>query len=491
MLCITVTPTSRTLAKVDLLNAARHGDIIELCLDHLAKEPDFKDLLTAVDKPIILSCRRMQDGGQWDGSEDERLMLLRQAIVAGPAYVELDLDIAPRIPRFGQVQRLVSVTRLDRPETDVDGAIEAAVQHQADVVKFAWPTPTLDAAWPLLAAVTQKRRIPIVGQGLGRPELTFSLLGRKYGSPWIYAALERGMEAHAGQATVHELDELYHCRDIDRQTGFVAVTGFGESATATTHLMNAGFRALGVNVRCLPVEPGDLKLLPKMLDVLKIQAVLVFGRHAQELWPLVTQADEKDRLTQSLDLLVRQGNGWSAYNTLWRCALRALELKLGKTDTASRPLERKNVMVLGTGGTARAIVLGIAQRKGLVSICGPQDKQAQRLAAELNCRYVPFQNIYDTLVDVVVIADPELRSGHGHGAVNPSLLKTDTTVMDASDPPREHPLFAEARERRCRLVEPEAIFTERIRAQFQALTGNELPDEVVAAWSPHRPSGPS
>ena len=101
MICITVTPTSRTLGKVDLFNAASMGDVIELCLDHLEKEPDVKDLISTVSKPIIVSCRRKQDGGQWEGTEDARLMLLRQAIVAGPAYVELDLDIARRIPRFG------------------------------------------------------------------------------------------------------------------------------------------------------------------------------------------------------------------------------------------------------------------------------------------------------------------------------------------------------------------------------------------------------
>ena len=84
MLCITVTPTSRTLAKVDLLNAAGQGDIVELCLDHLVKEPDFKELLSVTDKPVIISCRRPQEGGKWGGTDEERIMLLRQAIVAGP-----------------------------------------------------------------------------------------------------------------------------------------------------------------------------------------------------------------------------------------------------------------------------------------------------------------------------------------------------------------------------------------------------------------------
>ena len=124
------------------------------------------------------------------------------------------------------------------------------------MVKFAWPTPTLDDAWPLLKAVGGKRTLPIVGMGLGPAELTFSLLSRKYGSPWIYAALEPSMRAHPGQATVHDLDEIYHWRDIDRSTTFLAIAGFGESQTMTTRIYNTAFRILGMNVRCLPIEVG-------------------------------------------------------------------------------------------------------------------------------------------------------------------------------------------------------------------------------------------
>ena len=78
------------------------------------------------------------------------------------------------------------------------------------VGKFTCPTPDLDSAWPLLAAVAKKRELPVVGMGLGRGGITFSLLGRKVGSPWIYATLEKGMEDDQGQGTILELNEFYH-----------------------------------------------------------------------------------------------------------------------------------------------------------------------------------------------------------------------------------------------------------------------------------------
>ena len=93
MICISVTPSSRTLAPADLLNASRKCDLIELCLDHFIRTPEVGDLLKLSEKPLLISCRRKEDGGHWNGSEDERMNLLRNAIVAEPDYVELDLDI--------------------------------------------------------------------------------------------------------------------------------------------------------------------------------------------------------------------------------------------------------------------------------------------------------------------------------------------------------------------------------------------------------------
>jgi 3-dehydroquinate dehydratase / shikimate dehydrogenase len=478
MICITVTPESRTLGKVDILNAASQGDIVELCLDHLIKEPDIKDLLAVTSKPILVSCRRKQDGGQWDGSEDERLLLLRQAIVAGPAYVELDLDIARKVPRFGKTQRVISFTRLDEPEQDLDAIIEEARSVQADIIKFTWPIPTIDDAWPLLKAVSAsaKGAIPIVGLGLGRGELTFSLLSLKYGSPWLYAALENGMEAYAGQSTVFELEETYHFRDIDRSTAFIAITGFGDSQPGMARAFNTAFRSQGINARCLPLFPGDVARLPKMLDALKIRAVLASGGYARHLTSMAQHIDAKDRESGSVDLLLHKADGWHGMSSVWKAGVQALGDAIKNTGHG---LGQRSVLVLGNGGTATAMAYGLTQFKGLVSVCGPNDKEAQATAHRLGCRFIPFQNLYDTLFDVAVIADPMLKVGAAHGNVNAALLREHMLVLDVSDPPKPHELAEEAKLRGCQVIDSASLFRDRLATQYRAIVGKDLPDEAL------------
>ena len=81
MICVSIANESRRLAMADMLTAAHQGDLVEVRLDRFDKAPDFKELLAARRKPVILTCRRGKDGGDWHGSEEERLALLRQAIV--------------------------------------------------------------------------------------------------------------------------------------------------------------------------------------------------------------------------------------------------------------------------------------------------------------------------------------------------------------------------------------------------------------------------
>lgn len=480
MICISVTPESRQLAKVDILNASRQGDLVEVCLDHLIKEPDIKDLLEGAKKPILISCRNQKEGGQYHGTDDERILLLKQAILAGPAYVELDIDLARKIPRFGKTQRVVSYTSLDRPLGDLESVFDEAVAAKADVIKFTWPTQTLEAAWPLLAAVSQKRSIPVVGLGIGRGGLTFSLLGRKYGSPWIYAALEKGMEAFPGQPTVGDLDEIYHWRQIGPKTRFFGIAGAGTFEHHLSRILNAAFHQLNMETRCLPFDIRSMDTLEKMLDILKIPAVIATPEAYKHLFDLAQKSDDIAQLAGHVDLFIRQADGWHGHNLIWKTALRALENKLGRKSSEDRPLDRRNALILGCGGLGKSVAAGIKKRNGMVSIAAGDEEQAQKTAAQLEMRYVPSTKIYETLVDVVVFTASNLDHGKKPMPINASLLRPGMTVMDLNELPNGSQFTFEAKERGCKVVEPREVFTEYVATLFKSLTGQDLPSDAAA-----------
>lgn len=481
MICISVTPTSRRFAKVDILNAARQCDLVEVCLDHLIKEPDVAEMLEGFDKPILVSCRRREDGGKFKGTEEQRLGLLRQAIVAEPAYIELEFDIADKIPRFGSTKRVVSYTNLNEALGNVDSIYEEALQKKADVVKFTWKTDTIDEAWTMLAAINKKRETPVVGLGVGKSSRMLSILGLRYGAPWIYAALERGMEAHKGQATLFELDEVYASSQINSKTRFVGLVGFGDQEATTVRIFNAGFSQLDLPTRCLPIHLGRTDKVHQMLEVLKINALVVNPELGPKALMLAEHVESAARQGDCADLLFKQADGWHAYNVVWKNALRALEETLGKTGSGERPLDKRNVVVIGCGGLSQAIAYGIQRRKGVLSIAAPDDDEARQVARMFDVRHIPFSSLYDTLFDVAVLADSSLKCGTLRGELNPTIFRSGMTVLDVCRMPQETDLLSEARQRGCKVVEPKDVYIAQVSSHFQSMTGQELPAEAVTS----------
>lgn len=476
MICISVTPTSRRLAAADLFNASRQCDIIELCLDHLAKKPDVGALLEAVDKPILISCRRPEEGGHWEGTDDERIQLLRNAIVAGPAYVELDLETASKIPPFGDTKRVIAYTNLNGPlsSTAVDKVLKQCQEAKADVVKFTWLTETLDDIWPLLSVATQDRGLPVVGKGIGRGGLAFSLLGRRYGSPWIYAALERGMETCEGEATVSQLEEEYCWSDVTRKTRFVGIVGRSTAENVTAQILNAAFREFDVPFRCLPLVPGRPDRLRKMLEVLKIRALIIDSSFSSEMQHLVDDVHRSVHSDGYMDLMTNKEGRWKARTTLFD----AIESAAAEVRGNDKWAQGRTILVIGSDPLSVSMASRFRAMNAAVSIAAPSDNAATAAARKADVRHVPWAGIHGLVTECVVLTDATVQCGMGRGELNPSLLREGLTVIDMLNYPAESSIAEEARARGCHYISPTMVFACQLQTQFGYLTGKSLPLEA-------------
>src|SRR5947209_217781 len=109
MICVVIARTRHKMVLAEIQEAARRGArMIELRLDFLAKAPDLKRLLENKPCALVATVRRQADGGRWTGGEDARRMLLRQAVVDGFDWVDLETDVADGIRRYKDVKRIVS-----------------------------------------------------------------------------------------------------------------------------------------------------------------------------------------------------------------------------------------------------------------------------------------------------------------------------------------------------------------------------------------------
>src|SRR5262249_23185834 len=257
-ICVVIARTRHGMMQAEIREAANQGArLIELRLDFLKKPPDFKRLLADKPCPLIATVRRPPAGGKWDGSEDARKTLIRQAIVAGFDWVDLETDIADGIPRFGRVRRIVSYHNFQEMPADLEKIHARMCAQDADVVKVAvraqQPADNLR-----VLKLQNKAARPTVAFCMGELGFPSRILQGLQGAPWTYAAFNKERNIAPGMPSLHEMQDIFHYRDIDRSTRIFGVVGDPVGHSLSPLIYNLALRKAGLNAVYVPFRvPRD------------------------------------------------------------------------------------------------------------------------------------------------------------------------------------------------------------------------------------------
>jgi 3-dehydroquinate dehydratase/shikimate dehydrogenase len=477
MICISIAQESRGFALADMLNAAKQCDLLEVRLDRFGKKPEVGELLAAKPKPVIMSCRRISDGGCWEGTEDERLAILRQCIVAKADYVEIEHDVADQIRPFPGSKRLISYTNLGNTPSDLADIYAEMQSKNPDVIKLVTRAQSPEEAWPLVQ-ILAKPAAPTVATALGRPGLMLAVLGRKTTSPWAYAALERGMEAYPEQPTVRDLESIYHYSSIERGTRLIGVTGSSDWSTAAVAGLNAAFASLSAPIRCVPLEIGDLRLFRKVIEAVKLTHVVIDTAHRAAMHETALDFEAGAQRAGGADIIVQQSGTWSGFHLLDRAATSALENVLNEHTASAQPLHGRTVLLVGVNGLARAIAYRVQKHGANVIIASRDKAAAHAMAQEQNCRHVQLDAVYSTIHDVVIVCAEEqrhatLKSKSGEIGLHTGYLKPSITVMDLTASMRGSEMLRGATERGCLVVSPRSVLSEHVARWVNLITGKD------------------
>ena len=91
MICIPIVGPSMSKAQEQILSAIEVADILEFRLD-LIEIYELSVLLDASSLPVIVTNRSKLDGGQFKGTEEDRVHSLRGALKAGADYIDIEVS---------------------------------------------------------------------------------------------------------------------------------------------------------------------------------------------------------------------------------------------------------------------------------------------------------------------------------------------------------------------------------------------------------------
>lgn len=276
--------------------------------------------------------------------------------------------------------------------------------------------------------------------------------------------------------------------EINAHTQFCAVIGNPVEHSLSPAIHNAAFQKLGLNLVYLACRVEDLAgAVAGMRAFGNLRGVSVTIPHKVAIVAMLDEVEGTARHIGSVNTVVVDQGKLTGYNTDASGALRALE-------GAGVRLDDQRVVLVGSGGAARAIAFGLADRTKArsLTILGIDERERGALARDLRAR-TPLsvgegpgdeQSISRALGDAQVLI--HCTPVGMHPKVEQSVVPKDAlhgglAVMDIVYNPLETRLLREAREAGCTTIRGIEMFLNQAVEQFELWTGKAAPTDVMRA----------
>ena len=459
--------------------AERGAKLVEYRLDWLGRQPDPTRLLKNRPTPVVATCRRREDRGRWSGDEETRLRVLKNAIVAGVEYVDLEIDIAKSVPRYGSTKRIVSYHNFDETPADLEKIHSKLLECDPDIVKLVtmanWPSDNAR-----LLDLVRRSKVPMVGFCMGELGVISRILCGKFGSPFTYATFSRERELAPGQLSFDEMKGPYRFDDINRETEVFAVAGDPVAHSYSPLIHNAAFREIGLNAIYVPlrVPKHTFAQSVKGLEPIGIRGFSVTIPHKEAALEV---ADERDSIAVEIgaaNTIYRNERGaWAATNTDYQAAMSSLMdgLRQRHPDASLNGLK---VLMLGAGGVARAIGYGCVKAGAVLTIASRTKERAIELAKALDATPMRWEKRGTGHIDVLINCTPlGMHPNVDETPISVNWLQEHMLVFDTIYNPENTLLLKEARARGCATVSGLEMFVRQAAAQFELFTRKPAPLE--------------
>jgi 3-dehydroquinate dehydratase type I len=216
-LCIPIVETTVEKALIDIKKASQLADLVEIRVDYL-KTVSLTPFLESRHKPLIVTNRRGEEGGQYKGEERKRLAVLQEAIDLEGDYIDVEwaterpfLRSLIRNKRGTQVvlsfhdfHRTPSLKELQR-------LFDQMIRLGADVIKIVPLARSWEDNLSILSLIpfAKRRRQKIVAFCMGEKGRISRIFSPFLGAAWTYASLRRGKASAPGQMAVGEMKEIW------------------------------------------------------------------------------------------------------------------------------------------------------------------------------------------------------------------------------------------------------------------------------------------
>lgn len=458
------------------------AELVELRLDYINGEINLRRLISERPSPVVISCRRQQDGGKFSGSEAERVMLLRTAIAEGVEYIDLEDDVAGSIPRFGSTKRIISRHDFRKTPDDLEAIHRRMCALDPDVVKICTMANHPDDNLRILQ-LSERSEVPTIGLCMGDMGIPSRVLAGRFAAPFTYATFHHERVLAPGQLSFQQMTEIYHYDRINAETEVYGVIAdpVGHSLSPLIH--NSAFVHMNLNKVYIPIRVPreDLSRFIDDAPLLGIKGLSVTIPHKETVVEKLSEADGAVRGIGASNTVLLDGKDRRGYNTDYRAAMSSLQSAMGLPEGEEKSLlAGKTALVLGAGGAGKAISYGLIRRGAKVVLTDGVTSRAAELAKRFGCRAVDWSARQSISPDLLFNCTPVgMHPNVDETPYDRHHLRPSMVVFDAVYNPESTMLVKDARNRNCTVITGVEMFVRQACLQFKLFTEAEGPAELM------------
>ncbi len=259
---------------------------------------------------------------------------------------------------------------------------------------------------------------------------------------------------------------------INGATEIYGILGNPVRHSMSPAMHNAAFTHLNLNKIYVPFEVHDATAALHGARTLGVKGLSITIPHKQAVIPLLDEIDPVAEKIGAVNTIKIEQGLITGSNTDWLGANRSLE---EITDLAD-----KKVLLLGAGGAARAIGFGLLEAGADLTLASRTKTSGQRLAAGLNCPWLPLANAKDYRGNILINATSVGMNPQAELSPFPAAsLSCFTVVMDIVYAPLKTRLLQEAKLAGCQTISGLNMLLYQGAAQFELWTGQTAPLEIM------------
>jgi len=261
---------------------------------------------------------------------------------------------------------------------------------------------------------------------------------------------------------------------IDADTKICCLIGDPVEHSLSPIIHNAGYQALRINYAYVSFQVSEIRRAIEGIRGLGIRGASVTIPHKTSAIKYIDKIDPLAEAIGAINTIVNDDGVLTGYNTDGDGALKALE-------TVTK-LSGKKAILIGGGGAASAIAVGLKAKGVKLVVLNRTETKAKELAQKVSAggfgglKKLPEISSADILINATPMGMwPKL----GQSIIPKDLLHNRLTVFDIVYNPRETRLIIEARERGCTIVYGYKMLLYQAARQFELFTGLKAPLEAM------------